>query len=79
MTIDKWVRKKYEYKALATRVLVVASINLECNEWAVYIDAVPGQSHKAEFMEVARHGDKLDKRLAEILFPHLADKHYWRD
>ena len=57
---------KYVYVALATKVLVVAVINE--NDWAAYCDAVSGQNHENEFMEVARTGCKISETLARNIF-----------
>lgn len=59
---------KTEYRALSSKVLVVA-VEGAIGDWAAYIDAVPGNNHDNEFFEVAEHGAKLDRHLAEILFP----------
>ncbi len=74
--------KNYYYRALSTKVLVVAIVNqydTGYEDWAAYIDAVEGQSHKNEFMDVARYGSKIDQRIAAIIFPALAEKYQWRD
>jgi len=67
------------YKALSSRVLVVASVNTEVGDWAAYIDAVPGKSHDKEYQEVGRTGSKLPKKVAEMLFPYEAEHYRWRD
>lgn len=69
--------KNYYYRALSTKVLVVAVVDKTLNEWTAYIDAVEGFSHKNEFMEVAKRGSKIDKKIAEIIFPTLG-KYHWR-
>lgn len=56
-------------RALAPCVLVVATPGHGYGDWAAYIDAVPGKSHRQEFQAVADHGTKLPKDLACILFP----------
>jgi len=65
----------YQYP-LATKVLAVAVV--QERDWTAYIDAVPGQNHFLEYMNVARLGSKLPKELAFLLFPGL-DKNKWRD
>jgi len=66
----------YKYIALASRVLAVASINVEVGDWCVYIDAVPGMNHDDEYEEVARKGAKLPERIAKLIFPGYAYR--WR-
>jgi hypothetical protein len=66
-------------KALCSRVLVVAVIETEVRDWAAYIDAVPGENHAQEVYEVADHGCKLSRELAEFLFPDIAEQFIWRD
>ena len=39
----------YELQAFADNVLVVASVNDERREWAVYIGSVSGVNHDEEF------------------------------
>jgi hypothetical protein len=74
----------YRYVALASRVIAVAVIYEWDKEavigwdWSAYIDAVDGYDHSEEYMDVARHGDKLPKAVAVILFPQYDEKH-WRD
>ena len=55
-------------RALSMRVIVVARTRVEC-AWAAYVDAVPGIDHRAEIAPVLDHGEKLDERLARVLFP----------
>ena len=69
----------YRYKALSPRVLVVASVDDNVKEWAVYIDSVPGKNHKDEFVEVAKWGDKLPEQIAAVIFPDLDEEYKWRD
>jgi hypothetical protein len=71
--------KKYQVRALSSKVLAVASFDEQVGDWAVFIDAVAGIDHEAEFMEVAKHGDKLSHDLARVLFPSLDQKYRWRD
>jgi hypothetical protein len=67
------------WKALASRVIVVATANPEVGDWAAYIDAVDGYNHREEYEEVARVGNKLPKQVAEVLFPSEAAQYTWRD
>ena len=57
---------KYKYVALDQHVLLVAVSNEY--DWTAYIGAVPGRRHEDEFMEVASHGSKVSKELAELFF-----------
>lgn len=66
------------YRALSSRVLVVASVNQPVGDWAAYVDAVPGMNHDDEIFEVGRTGSKLRKDLAELLFPEIATNYQWR-
>ena len=68
--------RQYHYRALASRVLVVAMENER--DWAAYIDAVPGHNHENEFMTVLDAGNKISKELATMLFPGLAERKPWR-
>jgi hypothetical protein len=66
--------KHLEYSALSCKVLAVASINEDVGDWAVYIDAVLGNSHASEYMEVYEHGSKVSQEIGEAIFPQF--KHY---
>jgi hypothetical protein len=75
------MERTYRYVALASRVLAVAMIDKldeEHWDWSAYCDAVPGYNHSEEYEDVARHGDKIPKVVAMVLFPTLDEKH-WRD
>ena len=61
--------------ALASRVLVVAQTRIE-GTWSAYCDAVPGMNHDVEYDAVLRHGDKLLKEIAIILFPGFKEVPY---
>jgi len=69
----------YGIKALARKVLVVASVTKRVNEWRAYIDAVDGDNHSLEWTKVARSGTIIDHRLAKILFPDYDKKYLWVD
>ena len=62
-------------RALSSRVLVVARTRVEC-AWCAYIDAVPGQNHRAEIGPVVGFGAKLDESVARVLFPMFNDVPY---
>lgn len=64
---------------LAPTVLVVASLNLQCRQWAAYILDVPGKNHTLESPRVAKEGDKLTQEIASILFPEVDKYMIWRD
>ncbi|MHA1286207.1 MAG: hypothetical protein ACTSPB_02265 [Candidatus Thorarchaeota archaeon] len=68
-------KKRTQYKALDTHVLVVA-VEGGNNDWAAYAGAVPGESHKAEWREVALHGSKLPEEIARFLFPAFRNLTY---
>ena len=69
----------YDYKALSSRVLLVASVDTNIMEWACYIDAVKGIDHDKEWWEVARSGAKVPESVAKIFFPTFADNCNYRD
>jgi hypothetical protein len=56
------------YTQLSSRVLAVLSRRVDC--WAVYIDAVPGDDHEAEWPAVAAHGHKAREPLARAIVAH---------
>lgn len=69
--------------ALAQRVLAVAVLHCikkekiwEIFDWAVYIDAVPGEDYNKEMERVSKYGTKTHKRIAEVLFPRFDIKKY---
>ena len=66
---------RQSWKALDQRVIVVA-VEGHAGDWAAYIGAVRGLCHDVEWKEVAEHGNKLAKELAEFLFPEFKDLQY---
>jgi hypothetical protein len=72
--------KKIIAYPLNVKVLAVAVINLsddgEVFDWAVYIKDVPGWCHEDEKIEVAAHGSKTNKVLAQAMFPNLDIEKY---
>jgi hypothetical protein len=64
-------------RPLAQHVLAVARIKHTdrttgwFGDWSAYIDAVPGVSHKDEWMEVLMSGEKLPEDVARLLFPEV--------
>jgi hypothetical protein len=76
---DELTLEKFHMKALSPRVLVVAAVNKYTLDWSAYIDAVPGNNHKEEYVQVANSGSKLDHAFAKILFPVLERTYCWRD
>jgi hypothetical protein len=69
---------KVEWKALDSRVIVVA-VEGGVGDWSCYVGAVAGKNHEIEFMEVAKHGSKLPRRIAELLFPEWKERFAWRE
>lgn len=68
--------KEYGIRPLDHKVLAVA-VEGAVKDWAAYVGAVKGDNHSKEAHEVALHGNKLPKEIAEILFPEF--KHLrWR-
>ena len=63
------------YHALAHDVLVVASAG-RADDWAAYVGAVPGKSHKSEWRAVAAEGAKLSKELATAMWPQFDPAKY---
>lgn len=68
-----------QYRALDSKVIVVASAQEPIEEWSAYIGAVPGEDHDTEYMEVKRYGSKLPHNLAALMFPNFEEKYRWRD
>ena len=68
----------YKVRALATKVLTVAVAHKNIGDWAVYIDAVEGQSHPNEYKNVAKHGTKLSYEMGKFLYSDLDKKYRWR-
>jgi hypothetical protein len=62
------VKIEYHWRPLSTKVLLVAVVNKSIGDWAAYIDAVPGQNHDEEYMEVAKHGSKVSEEMARMFF-----------
>jgi len=79
MAIEESCYKLYQWRALSSHVLVVASIDIRTNKWCAYIGAVPGKNHDKEFKMVAENGNKLIFSVAAIYFPNLNKKYIWRD
>ena len=79
MAIEESCYKLYQWRALSSHVLVVASIDIRTNEWCAYVDAVPGKCHDKEYKHVAEKGNKLLYSVAAIYFPSLNEKYMWRD
>lgn len=57
------------YTQLGWRVLAVLSRRVD--GWCIYVDAVPGQSHDAEWREVAKTGDKQREPVAKAIVESL--------
>ena len=61
------------------QVIVVASQGGQETDWAAYIGAVKGDDHATEWQEVLKHGTKLRKDIAEVIFPWWAKNYTWRE
>lgn len=64
-----------DWTPLSSRVIAVAKEG-EAEDWACYIDAVPGYDHSQEWQFVLASGDKLPRSIAEVLFPHFKHLKY---
>ena len=60
------------------KVLAVAVQGGKGDDWAAYIDAVPGRSHKREVAKVYESGSKLPYEVAKVLFPDFDELYDWR-
>ena len=69
--------KRMRYTILGKNVIAVAKEGGN-NDWAAYIDTVPGISHELEAEHVMTNGDKLQQKVARILFPEFRDL-AWRE
>ena len=67
----------HTHRALAMRVLIVATTRLE-GTWKAYADAVPGMTHDNEWQMVLRNGDELPEAVARVLFPFFEEVPYAR-
>lgn len=65
-------KKRTAWKRLGKHVIAAAKEG-GVNDWTAYIDAVPGINHAVEFKHVMAHGDKLDERVARVIFPKFRD------
>jgi hypothetical protein len=72
--MSEFVRGYTERKMLSSKVMVIAKVG-GYGDWCAYCDAVLGINHDDEEDKVLRHGDKIAKNVAEILFPRW--KHLW--
>lgn len=64
---DQRISKIIASKALSSSILVVAISRP--NGWCAYIKNVPGKNHHKEKKYVVMNGTKLEKELAEAMFP----------
>jgi len=69
--------RKVDWKPLDRRVIAVA-VEGYAGDWTAYIGAVAGENHEKEWRDVAEHGSKLRKEVAEAIFPHFAKQFVWR-
>jgi len=71
--------KKMEYRALDSKVLVIA-VEGYAGDWSAYIGAVRGERHDEEYLDVADYGNKLSEKIARAIFPYEPWKSLvWRD
>jgi hypothetical protein len=70
--------KKVRWIPLDSKVIAVA-VEGEVGDWSAYIGAVPGKDHTKEWQEILKHGTKLSRKVAEVLFPDFAKEFRWRD
>ena len=73
--------EKYKIKALDRQVLAVAKFNYwegELFDWAVYVGAVEGKNHEAEYIKVAETGSKARREEVKAYFPN-EDMSKYRD
>lgn len=68
--------KRVRYTILGQNVIAVAKEGGN-NDWAAYIDAVPGINHEVEAEHVMTNGEKLRENVARVLFPEFRDLE-WR-
>ena len=78
MSTPKNLEPLREYRALDSKVIVVASQGGRGDDWAAYIGAVEGKDHDEEWKSVMEEGTKLDRKIAEIIFPWWATNYHWR-
>ncbi len=66
---------RYRYLTLWNRkIMAVASVDLRCNLWRVYIDAVPGHRNDREWQAVASGGTKVFETQAREWFPNMPEE-----
>lgn len=84
MRIRTWKEGIYEHEAeywvLASRVMTIAIANITVGDWAAYVDAVPGENHDEEFVQLLekRCSTKLPYEIAKIIYPRYDGKYIWR-
>lgn len=62
--------KMIHWKALDIRIIAVA-VEGNAFDWTAYIGAVEGYNHEKEWQDVKDNGSKLQKEVAEALFPEF--------
>ncbi len=50
---------------------VLAVLSRRVDGWAIYVGAVPGERHEAEWQDVALHGDKQNVTVATAIVETL--------
>ena len=73
--MKKLIAYPLNIKVLAVAVIEMSKDN-EVFDWAVYVKDVPGYDHEAEKENVAEIGSKINKRVAQALFPNLDIEKY---
>lgn len=66
--------QRVQYIAVAdATILAVAVVHVGLCEWVVYIHGVAGINHDHEWLDVRRHGSKVSKAMAKLLFPQMPE------
>lgn len=69
------------YSAGFQTVYVVAVANLGIGDWGAYIGAQPAgyPSEQEAVLWVTRHGAKVEREVATVMFPAFAEEYEWRN
>ena len=70
--------KRVTYRELSRQVLAVAHVWPGAGDWRCYIAGVSGISHDREYVEVLKHGDRVQENVARALFSRFDALTYWR-
>jgi len=74
--LDDQNHKRYMYVPLDRKVLAVMSADIVRLTFRVYIGAVAGDHHEAEWPDIARYGTKCYEGMARIIFPGFEELRY---